>query len=114
MRSCVGEKILKDLMPQHDAKVVIQLKEAGAVILGKTNMHEFAYGVTSNNPHYGPLRNPWDLARIPGGSSGGSAAGVAAGLCYGRMGTVTGCCLPFHPLLFCLAPHTPTSRPISR
>jgi aspartyl-tRNA(Asn)/glutamyl-tRNA(Gln) amidotransferase subunit A len=53
-------------------------------------MHEFAYGVTSNNPHYGPVRNPWDLSRIPGGSSGGSAAAVAAGLCYGSIGTDTG------------------------
>jgi aspartyl-tRNA(Asn)/glutamyl-tRNA(Gln) amidotransferase subunit A len=53
-------------------------------------MHEFAYGVTSNNPHYGPVRNPWDLQRIPGGSSGGSAAAVAAGLCYGSIGTDTG------------------------
>src|SRR5260370_528734 len=53
-------------------------------------MHEFAYGVTSNNPHYGPVRNPWDLSRIPGGSSGGSAAAVAAGLCYGSLGTDTG------------------------
>jgi len=85
-----GSKILKDFIPQHDAKVVIQLKEAGAVILGKTNMHEFAYGVTSNNPHYGPVRNPWDLQRISGGSSGGSAAAVAAGLCYGSIGTDTG------------------------
>jgi aspartyl-tRNA(Asn)/glutamyl-tRNA(Gln) amidotransferase subunit A len=90
IRTTAGSKILKDFMPQHDAKVVTLLKEAGAVILGKTNMHEFAYGVTSNNPHYGPVRNPWDLARIPGGSSGGSAAGVAAGLCFGSIGTDTG------------------------
>jgi aspartyl-tRNA(Asn)/glutamyl-tRNA(Gln) amidotransferase subunit A len=90
VRTTAGSKILKDFIPQNDAKVVAQLKEAGAVILGKTNMHEFAYGVTSNNPHYGPVRNPWDLARIPGGSSGGSAAAVAAGLCYGSIGTDTG------------------------
>jgi len=90
IRTTAGSKILKDFIPQHDAKVVIQLKEARAVILGKTNMHEFAYGVTSNNPHYGPVHNPWDLARISGGSSGGSAAAVAAGLCYGSIGTDTG------------------------
>jgi aspartyl-tRNA(Asn)/glutamyl-tRNA(Gln) amidotransferase subunit A len=90
IRTTAGSKILKDFIPQHDAHVVVRLKEAGAVILGKTNMHEFAYGVTSNNPHYGPVRNPWDLARIPGGSSGGSAAAVAAGLCFGSIGTDTG------------------------
>jgi len=90
IRTTAGSKILKDFIPQHDAEVVVRLKEAGAVILGKTNMHEFAYGVTSNNPHYGPVHNPWDLARIPGGSSGGSAAAVAAGLCFGSIGTDTG------------------------
>src|SRR5256884_9793129 len=68
IRTTAGSKILKDFIPQHDARVVVLLKEAGAVILGKTNMHEFAYGVTSHNPHYGPVRNPWDPARIPGGS----------------------------------------------
>jgi aspartyl-tRNA(Asn)/glutamyl-tRNA(Gln) amidotransferase subunit A len=90
IRTTAGSRILKDFVPQHDAQVVLQLKEAGAVILGKTNMHEFAYGVTSNNPHFGPVRNPWDLSRVPGGSSGGSAAAVAAGLCYGSIGTDTG------------------------
>lgn len=90
IRTTAGSKILKDFIPKEDAVVVAQLKQAGAVILGKTNMHEFAYGVTSNNPHYGPVRNPWDLARVPGGSSGGSAAAVAAGLCYGSIGTDTG------------------------
>jgi len=90
IRTTAGSKILKDFVPLHDAPVVAQLKAAGAVILGKTNMHEFAYGVTSNNPHFGPVRNPWDLSRIPGGSSGGSAAAVAAGLCYGSIGTDTG------------------------
>jgi aspartyl-tRNA(Asn)/glutamyl-tRNA(Gln) amidotransferase subunit A len=85
-----GSKILKEFIPTEDAAVVGQLKNAGAVILGKMNMHEFAYGVTSNNPHFGPVHNPWDLSRIPGGSSGGSAAAVAAGLCYGSIGTDTG------------------------
>jgi aspartyl-tRNA(Asn)/glutamyl-tRNA(Gln) amidotransferase subunit A len=85
-----GSRILSKFIPQHDAAIVRKLEGAGAVILGKTNMHEFAYGVTSNNPHYGPVHNPWDLSRIPGGSSGGSAAAVAAGLCYGSIGTDTG------------------------
>src|SRR5215469_6337919 len=90
IRTTAGSKILKDFVPQHDAVIVSQLKEAGAIILGKTNLHEFAYGVTTNNPHFGPTRNPWDLSRIPGGSSGGSAAAVTAGLCYGSIGTDTG------------------------
>jgi len=90
IRTTAGSKILRDFIPDEDATVVGQLKNAGAILLGKTNMHEFAYGVTSNNPHYGPVHNPWDPARIPGGSSGGSAAAVAAGLCYGSIGTDTG------------------------
>ncbi len=90
IRTTAGSKILKDFVPLHDAVVWAKLKDAGAILLGKTNLHEFAYGVTTNNPHYGPARNPWDLARIPGGSSGGSAAAVAAGLCYGSIGTDTG------------------------
>ncbi len=90
IRTTAGSKILKDFIPLRDADVWTKVKEAGAILLGKTNLHEFAYGVTTNNPHYGPTRNPWDLARIPGGSSGGSAAAVAAGLCYGSIGTDTG------------------------
>jgi aspartyl-tRNA(Asn)/glutamyl-tRNA(Gln) amidotransferase subunit A len=90
IRTTAGSKILRDYFPDRDAPVVTRLKQAGAVLLGKTNMHEFAYGVTNNNPHYGPARNPWDTARIPGGSSGGSAAAVAAGLCFGSIGTDTG------------------------
>src|SRR6266403_5516810 len=90
IRTTAGSKILKGFIPDRDAAVWARLKEAGAILLGKTNLHEFAYGVTTNNPHYGPTHNPWDLARIPGGSSGGSAAALAAGLCYGSIGTDTG------------------------
>jgi len=85
-----GSKILASWTPPRDAHVVKKLKEAGAIILGKTNMHEFAFGITTNNPHYGPTRNPYDSSRIPGGSSGGSGAATAAALCAGAIGTDTG------------------------
>lgn len=90
VRTTGGSQILRDFVPLQDAAVVTSLKNAGAVFLGKTNLHEFAYGVTSNNPHFGPVCNPWDLERIPGGSSGGSAAALTAGLGYGSIGTDTG------------------------
>jgi len=73
-----------------DAVVVEALRAAGSVLLGKTALHEWALGVSSNNAHFGPTRNPHDLSRIPGGSSGGSAAALAAGLCLGALGTDTG------------------------
>lgn len=90
VRTTAGSKILRDFVPDEDAFVVTCLRRAGAIILGKTNLHEFAYGVTTDNPHYGPTRNPWDTSRIPGGSSGGPAAAVAAGLCCASIGTDTG------------------------
>jgi aspartyl-tRNA(Asn)/glutamyl-tRNA(Gln) amidotransferase subunit A len=90
VRTTAGSRILSDFVPAHDAAVVTRLKEAGAVLLGKTNLHELAYGVTNNNPHFGAARNPWDHSRISGGSSGGSAAAVAAGLCFGSIGSDTG------------------------
>ncbi len=82
-----GSKILADWVPDFDATVVERLKGAGAVILGKTNMHEWAKGSNSINPFYGTSCNPWDTARTPGGSSGGSAVAVAAGLCLASLGT---------------------------
>lgn len=90
VRTTAGSAILADWVPDHDAMVVTRLREGGAVPLGKLNLHEFAYGVTSNNPHYGPVHNPWNLGCHPGGSSGGSGAAVAAGECFAAIGTDTG------------------------
>ncbi|HUK52580.1 MAG TPA: amidase [Candidatus Binatia bacterium] len=90
VRTTAGSKILASFVPQRDAPVLARLRQAGAILLGKTHLHEFAYGVTSENVHYGPARNPHDPGRIPGGSSGGSAIAVAAGLCAAAVGTDTG------------------------
>ena len=87
VRTTAGSKILADWVPDFDATVVFKLREAGAIVLGKTNMHEWASGGTTINPFYGTTRNPWDLERITGGSSGGSAAAVAASMCLGSIGT---------------------------
>ena len=85
-----GSKIFASYVPNFDAAVVERMREAGAVMLGKTGMHEHAYGITSTNPHYGAIRNPWDPERIPGGSSGGSAVAVATGMALLATGTDTG------------------------
>jgi aspartyl-tRNA(Asn)/glutamyl-tRNA(Gln) amidotransferase subunit A len=90
VRTTAGSKILADFVPGQDSDVAIRLGHAGAIILGKTNMHEFAYGITSENPHFGPVRNPWLRERISGGSSGGSAAAVATGMGFASVGTDTG------------------------
>jgi aspartyl-tRNA(Asn)/glutamyl-tRNA(Gln) amidotransferase subunit A len=90
VRTTSGSDVLREWVPDRDATVVRRLREAGAVLLGKLNMHEHAFGATSENPHFGPVRNPHDPERIAGGSSGGSAAAVAAGLCYGSLGSDTG------------------------
>lgn len=90
IRTTAGSKILRNFVPRENATVVDRMREAGAVLLGKTNLHEFAFGATSVNPHYGPVHNPWDLERISGGSSGGSAVAVSAGLCLASLGTDTG------------------------
>ncbi|HET7036382.1 MAG TPA: amidase [Thermomicrobiaceae bacterium] len=86
-----GSKILADWRTDFDAAVVERLKDAGAIIVGKTRMSEFAYSPGSNNAHYGPTRNPWNLEHDTGGSSSGSAAAVADGLVYGALGSDTGC-----------------------
>ena len=85
-----GSVVMRGRVPEKDSAVVASLRDAGAVIVGKLQMDEFALGATSVNPHDGPARNPWNLERITGGSSGGSAAAVAAGLCMGAPGTDTG------------------------
>ncbi|MEM0118558.1 MAG: amidase [Conexivisphaerales archaeon] len=89
VRCTAGSKILKDFFPDYTSTAVKKLEKQGAVIVGTTNLHEFASGVTTVNPHYGPTRNPWAKDRIAGGSSGGSAAAVAAGLVPLALGTDT-------------------------
>jgi aspartyl-tRNA(Asn)/glutamyl-tRNA(Gln) amidotransferase subunit A len=90
IRTTAASGVFKDRIPKEDAEVVRRLKAAGAVFVGKTNMHEFAYGGTSVVSYFGAVHNPWDLSCIAGGSSGGSAAAVAAGLCFGALGSDTG------------------------
>jgi aspartyl-tRNA(Asn)/glutamyl-tRNA(Gln) amidotransferase subunit A len=90
IRTTAGSIIHKDNVPAKDSTAARKLRDAGTVLLGKTNTHEFAWGATTNNPHYGATHNPWDLSRIPGGSSGGSGAAIAAGLAAGTLGTDTG------------------------
>ncbi|MGA1995664.1 MAG: amidase [Bryobacteraceae bacterium] len=85
-----GSLVYRDRVAAGDCAVVERLVEAGAVMLGTLNMHELAYGITSANPHFGAVRNPWDPDRSPGGSSGGSGAAVAAGLVFAAMGSDTG------------------------
>ena len=90
MRTTAGSKFLTNNIPEADAFVVEKLKQAGAFIIGKTNTHEIALGVTGDNPHFGTARNPWDTTRIPGGSSSGSAIAVATGMAFAALGTDTG------------------------
>lgn len=90
VKTTCASAVFASRIPTEDAEVVQRLRHAGAVLIGKQNMHEFAYGGTSVPSHYGPVRNPWDIKRIAGGSSGGSGAAVAAGLCFGAIGSDTG------------------------
>ena len=108
-----GSKVLADWAPDEDAEAVRRFKEAGAVIIGKTRMSEFAYSPASNNAHYGATRNPWHRERDTGGSSSGSAAAVAAGLAYAALGSDTGCSIRTPSALCGLVGLKPTHGRIS-
>ncbi|MDE0624401.1 MAG: amidase [Bryobacterales bacterium] len=114
IRTTVGSRILSDNVPAADAAVVESLSAAGAILLGKTGMHEWAYGITNNNPHFGPVRNPWNTECIPGGSSGGSAAALAAGLCSFSLGSDTGGSIRIPAALCGIAGLKPTFGRVSR
>jgi aspartyl-tRNA(Asn)/glutamyl-tRNA(Gln) amidotransferase subunit A len=114
VRTTCGSVIFMHHVPQRDAAVVEHLASAGAVLVGKTGMHELAYGITSNNPHFGTIRNPWDPERIPGGSSGGSGVAVASGMVFMGMGSDTGGSIRI-PAAFCgIVGLKPTSGRVSR
>ena len=114
VRTTCGSALFASHVPGHDAAVAERLRAAGAVLLGKTGMHELAYGITSNNPHFGAVRNPWDPERIPGGSSGGSGAAVATGMAYMAMGSDTGGSIRI-PASFCgVVGIKPTTGRVSR
>lgn len=114
VRTTCGSKIFQDYVPDFDSAVAAKLEEAGAVLIGKTGLHEFAYGITSDNPHFGTIRNPWKPAAIPGGSSGGSAVAVASRMVFAAMGSDTGGSIRI-PAAFCgTVGLKPTSGRVSR
>jgi aspartyl-tRNA(Asn)/glutamyl-tRNA(Gln) amidotransferase subunit A len=89
VRTTMGSQQYAEFVPQEDAEIIRLLRQAGAIVIGKTNTHEFAYGPTGDRSYFGAVRNPRDVSRMTGGSSSGSAAAIAAGLAYGAIGTDT-------------------------
>jgi aspartyl-tRNA(Asn)/glutamyl-tRNA(Gln) amidotransferase subunit A len=114
IRTTVGSKIFADFVPDYDSAVYEKLTEAGAVLMGKAGLQEFAYGIHCNNPHFGPIRNPHNPDCIPGGSSGGSGVAVAQSMVFFAMGSDTGGSIRI-PASFCgCAGLKPTSGRVSR
>lgn len=114
VRNTSGSKIFDDFVPDYDSTLVRKLKAAGTIILGKTNTHQFAYGITGENPDYGDMHNPWDPERITGGSSGGSASAAASGQATLTMGSDTGGSIRVPSALCSLAGLKPTYGRLSR
>ena len=113
-RTTAGSRVLDRFVPTRDADIVVRLKGAGAVLLGKTNLHEFAFGVTNINPFFGDCRNPWDRERVSGGSSGGSAVAVASGMSCAAVGTDTAGSVRIPASLCGVVGYKPTYGLISR
>ena len=114
IRTTVGSKIMRDFVPGYDAAVTERFRDAGAILMGKLQMHEFALGATSENPHDGPARNPWDTTCITGGSSGGSGSAVASGQCMAALGSDTGGSIRIPASACGIVGHKPTFGRVSR